>query len=456
MLPVLCHALLFQTLGAAVPLSLDPRQPAEIRFAVDSPLDEIAGVSDRVSAKLSFDPATGSGSGTVDVDLASFRTGISLRDEDLRDQFFQVDRFPTATLVLQKLDPAVAGLLLPGRKVQADGVGTLSLHGVSRPVRVPLELQAGSEGGRLLLLASGELDVRFADYGIPRPKALFLKLGDHARVQIALSFVGPPAEAGQPSPPSTAVPAPALFRPGVFVPVAHVPRGRRARPRWELAEGTPEGQGERLFHDPSLGGPGNALTCASCHSVGEETASGDAGKDGTVRPSHSLFDVARRPQLWQGLTRDSIEASLFCVKGFMLNPDGLTREHAAQLRAYLEKISPDDVAPATDFGAILLTRATRLTNPLQGDRKRGAKLVDRYCASCHAAGSVRPPLTPGLYEPDYLVRRVRWLEGRDDHQMPLFGLDRLPDTELRDIVSYLAGDESKRIFQRKQRTASNP
>ncbi|HUB06506.1 MAG TPA: YceI family protein [Myxococcales bacterium] len=456
MLTVLCHAVLLHALGAAVPLTLDPRQPAEVRFTVDSPLDEIVGVSDRVSGSATFDAASGIGSGKIAVDLTSFRTGISLRDADLRDQFFQADQYPQATLTIDKLDPAVAGLLLPGRSVQADGVGSLSLHGVARPVRVPLKLQAGSEGGRILLLANGTFEVHLSDFGIPRPKALFLKLGDHARVEIALSFIGPPADSSQPPPPPTAIPAPALFRPGVFVPVAHAPKGHKGKPRFEFAESTPEGQGERLLHDPTLGGPGNVMTCGSCHATDDEVASGIVTREGIVKPVPSLFDASRRPQFWQGLTHDVVQASEFCVKNFMLNPDGLTREHQAQLRAYLDKDSPDDAAPATDFAAILLTRRTGLSNPVQGDRKRGAKLLARYCESCHAVGSARPPLTPGLYEPDYLVRRVRWLRGKDDHQMPLFSLDRLPDAELRDIVTYLAGDESKRIFHRKHATASNP
>ena len=273
-------------------------------------------------------------------------------------------------------------------------------------------------------------------------------------MEIALPFLGPPPDPSLPPPPPTALPSVALFKPGVFVAVAHAPKGKkRPPPRYEFAENTPEGQGERLMHDPSLGANGNVIACASCHTTTDEVAAGDASREGSVHPAHSLFDVARRPTLWQGLTPTTAAASAFCVRGFMLNMDGLTREHQAQLTAYLDKISPDDVAPANDFPALFLTRATGLKNPVQGDRKRGALLVKRYCESCHSATSVRPPLTPGLYEPDYLVKRVRWLQGKDNHQMPPITLDRLSDTELRDIVTYLAGDESKRIFQRKHPVA---
>ncbi|HYV49113.1 MAG TPA: cytochrome c, partial [Myxococcaceae bacterium] len=70
---------------------------------------------------------------------------------------------------------------------------------------------------------------------------------------------------------------------------------------------------------------------------------------------------------------------------------------------------------------------------------------------CHGKGRVRPELTVGLYEPDYLVQRIRWLPGRDSRQMPPMYLDRLVDSDLRNIVTYLAGEQSERIFKRKRK-----
>ena len=87
----------------------------------------------------------------------------------------------------------------------------------------------------------------------------------------------------------------------------------------------------------------------------------------------------------------------------------------------------------------------------RGDRARGKKLTETYCASCHQKGRVRPPLEVGLYEADMLVQRVRRSPGSDNQQMPLFTVTKLPDSELRDIVSYLVGDEKSRIFKRKKR-----
>ena len=100
-------------------------------------------------------------------------------------------------------------------------------------------------------------------------------------------------------------------------------------------------------------------------------------------------------------------------------------------------------------------RSSGLASSTGGDRELGAKLEKRFCEGCHAVGKVRPPLTPGLYEPDYLVQRVRWLPGHDAKQMPPIYVDRLTDSDLRHIVTYLAGDESKRIFDRKRAASAS-
>ena len=105
------------------------------RFRVEAPLDAIEGSTSGLSGELRFDEATwAEGTGKIRISLTGFTTGLTLRDEDLRDQFFQVDRFPEATLTLTRLERSSQGALVPGREGQADAVGTLSLHGKEQPV----------------------------------------------------------------------------------------------------------------------------------------------------------------------------------------------------------------------------------------------------------------------------------------------------------------------------------
>lgn len=131
----------------------------------------------------------------------------------------------------------------------------------------------------------------------------------------------------------------------------------------------------------------------------------------------------------------------------MLAADGLDKSRQEDLATYLKKISID-ATPNTDYRVVYQTRRTALENPTGGNASRGKELTQQYCNLCHAEKSIRPPLTPGLYTADFLVKRIRWLDGHDARQMPPLYIDRLTDSELRDIVTFLVGTSGEQIFQR--------
>jgi polyisoprenoid-binding protein YceI len=426
------------------------------RFRVDAPLDAIEGSSAGLSGELRFDEATwAEGTAKIHIALSGFTTGLSLRDEDLREQFFQVERFPEAILTITRLERPSQGALVPGREGQADAVGTLSLHGKERPVRIPIWVLLTEDAGRRDLQVTGNLDVPFTEHGIPRPARLFLKLGTVARVRFEATFRGAapttPAVALAAPPP---VPTAASTRPPrleLSVNVARRPEKPRPQPRaasWDFSFTTPEGRGERLFRDPSVGGEQNALACASCHAWRDER-SGTLDLLGHAAPSSSLWNSARRSTFWRGFASTPEEATDLCLRRFMLRPAGGDPAQLGDLAAYLGRISPD-AAPPLDYRPLLLGRRTAIDRPTGGDGKRGAVLTERFCGRCHAEGAMRPPLEVGLYEPDYLVARVRWIAPHDARQMPPMPMDRLTDTELRDIVTYLVGRPDDRIFQRRR------
>ena len=430
------------------------------RFRVDAPLDAIEGSSTGLSGELRFDEATWTeGTGKIHIALSGFTTGLSLRDEDLRDQFFQVARFPEAVLTVTRLERPSQGVLVPGREGQADAVGTLSLHGREQPVRIPIWVLLAEDAGQRTLQVTGSLDVPFTDHGIPRPARLFLKLGTVARVRFEATFrsTAPttPAVALATPPPAPTAASTRPPRVELSVAVARRPeKPPKAQPRptsWELSFTSPEGRGERLFRDPSVGGEQNALACASCHAWRDERT-GTLDPLGHASPNSSLWNSARRSTFWRGFASTPEDATDLCIRRFMLRPGGGDPTQLAELGAYLKRISPD-TAPPLDYHPLLLGRKTAIDRPTGGDEKRGALLTERFCGRCHGAGAMRPPLEVGLYEPDYLVARIRWIAPHDARQMPPMPLDRLTDSELRDIVTHLVGRPDDRIFQRTRSSA---
>jgi len=415
---------------------------AEVRFSVEAPLDTIGGLAYGVLGAAQMDPESGATTARLVLDLNSFHTGLDLRDEDLRDQFFETSKFPNAVLELKQVEWAQKPAM--GVSSQGTAVFSLNLHGVTRPLAAPITARLGERDGHQAVNVRASFDIKLSDYNIQRPRRLFLKLGDTAHVTFDGTLLAP----DMPAPAAATAEArlPEVKR--ALISVAQVPR-KPAPPKFKFPADSINGKGERLFADKNLGGAGNALTCASCHAVTDERAGIYEGKG--VHPSHTLYDAAHRASLWQGLAPAPGKAASICNRLFMLSPQGLGPAQEAQLEAYLKTIAPDDAAPALNYDALALTRRTALAKATSGDPKAGKALVEKFCAGCHGKGRVRPELTVGLYEPDYLVQRIRWLPGRDSRQMPPMYLDRLVDSDLRNIVTYLAGEQSERIFKRKRK-----
>ena len=459
--------ILWLTMLLALPVFAAPQRfemvsnlSPSVTFVVDAPLDSITGVSHAVTGELQTDLSSWTDTRAwVSVDLSRFATGISLRDEDLRDQFFQVDQYPAAVLTVSGLERISNPVLAPEMDAQADAIASFSLHGVTKALRIPVTVRRRDAAGRIQVTVQGSFTAVFADYAIPRPSRLFLKLGDRAKVTFRATFMRnaePDALASASQGPPK---APAVNAPQPKAPVHEAERPvvarKPVRARTKVAAlgylyslTRPEGRGERLFTDATVGGPRNVLACASCHALSDERF-GILTATGTVKPATSLWNSAQRPGYWQGFAATVDKATDICVKRFMLKPEGGTPGQLTDLAAYLKKLSPD-VQPPLDYAALLYTRHTGIDRATAGDAPQGQKLATRYCEPCHANGSVRPPLTQGLYEEDYLVRRVREIPGHDNQQMPPLSVARLSDSELRDIVTYLVGDPSQRIFKRKK------
>jgi polyisoprenoid-binding protein YceI len=101
---------------------------------------------------------------SIVVPLANLSTGISLRDQHMRDKYLEVPKFPEATLTVAK-----AQLKSPasGQTVQVDVPGMLTLHGQTKPVSVHYE--ARNDGP---VSVNGRFHLVMTDFGITVPSYL--------------------------------------------------------------------------------------------------------------------------------------------------------------------------------------------------------------------------------------------------------------------------------------------
>lgn len=174
---------------AASVYEIRPGEPNLVRFESKAPLESFEGRTRQVRGSLAFDPANLGDSvmAVVEVDLKSLDTGIPLRNEHMRANHLETERFPSAVLRIRRLEGATA--LEAGRPVTVQAIGDFELHGVSQRVRVLAEVTLGDDasGGSLRIVA--RFDVRLSDYQIARPKFLVLKLDERQRVTAELEAV---------------------------------------------------------------------------------------------------------------------------------------------------------------------------------------------------------------------------------------------------------------------------
>jgi polyisoprenoid-binding protein YceI len=149
-------ALLLPRAAAAEPLRFRIQPEAsEITFRATSRLMNAEGRFARFSGDVMVDPAVLTGARvSLSIDTASLDTGIEMRDNHLRSSdFFDVERFPTVAFQSVRVEAA-------GRR--ATVVGRLTLHGVTREIAVPIDVQITSAA----LVASGEFIVNRGEYAM--------------------------------------------------------------------------------------------------------------------------------------------------------------------------------------------------------------------------------------------------------------------------------------------------
>jgi len=151
----------------------------EVLSGVDT---EGVGRTNAVTGSLVID-GTRVLSAEFEVDVASIESDQSMRDNQFRGRIMDVTNHPVATFVLTSpIDlgetPSV------GRRFEVIAKGDLTLRGATRSVEFPLT--AEFDGRRVAVL--GNIDIVFADYGIPNPSNQFVTTGDDGLLEFVLAF----------------------------------------------------------------------------------------------------------------------------------------------------------------------------------------------------------------------------------------------------------------------------
>lgn len=153
---------------ATLPTAWTVVEGSEAGYRIDEELQGLSKTAtartEDVTGELTFEGATVSDA-VVTVGLEGLKSDADLRDDKVRSDYLETDRFPEATFTLagplEFGDPPDVGA-----PVSVDADGTLELHGVTNDVTVTLDAQLTAPGQMEVV---GSAPIALADYDIEVP-----------------------------------------------------------------------------------------------------------------------------------------------------------------------------------------------------------------------------------------------------------------------------------------------
>jgi len=171
-------------------------------FKSSAPLEDIVGITSDITGHISFDPKDSKKgvTGELTISLASFNTGIPMRDGHLSgSDWLDAKQFPNITLkILSVKNIREVKSSASFQTYAGDVVAELNFHGRTKKITFPGKLTYLKESEQTktkmpgdLVAAKAEFSVLLADYDITGPKGMNLigsKVGES--IDIEVSFMG--------------------------------------------------------------------------------------------------------------------------------------------------------------------------------------------------------------------------------------------------------------------------
>ncbi|MEL6737384.1 MAG: YceI family protein [Pseudomonadota bacterium] len=163
----LCAAATLILTAACTQAPAEPAPLAQGAWEVDasaSSLSYVSVKSGEIAEANSFSGLSGSvtpeGAASLEIDLSTIETKVDIRNERMRDIFFEVADHPTAS-VTASIDPAAFETLSVGESITQPLKATLSVKGIEAPVETEVLVTRTSEDG--VLVTSIEPVIVYAD-----------------------------------------------------------------------------------------------------------------------------------------------------------------------------------------------------------------------------------------------------------------------------------------------------
>lgn len=155
--------------------TLDPAQ-TKVSFSVDSTLHTVHGDFRLKRGAIQFDNSTGAASGELVVDSASGESGSDGRDKRMHKDILESPKYSDIVFIPQRVKGTVAN----EGKSTVGVEGILTMHGKSKPLTMPLEVQLQNGTGS----ADGSFSVKYQEWGMKNPSTFILRVNDTVHIHV--------------------------------------------------------------------------------------------------------------------------------------------------------------------------------------------------------------------------------------------------------------------------------
>jgi len=168
---------------------LDPAKTS-VTFTLGDVLHTVRGTFKLKHGELQIDPS-GKTSGEIVVDAKSGDSGSGMRDRKMHKEVLESERFPEIRFRPDRIEGVIANSGKSSLKVH----GLFDIHGVSREITVPAEVDMDSQHWT----ATVHFTVPYQKWGMKNPSTLFLRVNDSVEIDLVASgsVAARTAKAGQ-------------------------------------------------------------------------------------------------------------------------------------------------------------------------------------------------------------------------------------------------------------------
>lgn len=168
---LLISLFIFHVLSFQIKAQSFATETGYVQFLSDAPLEKFIGKSSHLTGMVNLD------SNFVDfyIDLNTLKTGISLRDEHMRENYLETEKFPFAEFT-GTFTPSISKAVTDTQNVVVKG--SFTIHGIKQPMEVSGKVVY--DGKKLHIRT--KFNVKLSDHNIDIPNVVYRKLDENQEV----------------------------------------------------------------------------------------------------------------------------------------------------------------------------------------------------------------------------------------------------------------------------------